>query len=158
MKYTSTFSLVLITILMLAFLPTAFAGKVYKWVDESGNVQYSSQKPASGAQELKVQSKPASSAQDTESESADNKQQAKENENSEKVKASSEKEAAEIEKKNAEIREKNCSIAKRRAATIEQGGRLYEVDESGERTYWDDATRAAKMQESQAQINEWCNK
>jgi len=157
MKHTTTYSLLLITVLAFAFLPTAFAGKVYKWVDESGNVQYGSQKPASGAQELKVQSKPSSSAQDTASESAEENQQARENEEAEKVKVSSEKEAAEIEKKNAEIRKKNCSIAKRRAATIEQGGRLYEVDESGERTYWDDATRAAKMQEAQAQINEWCN-
>jgi hypothetical protein len=157
MKHSTTFSLVLITIVTFTFLPTAFAGKVYKWVDENGNVQYGSQKPASGAQELKVQSKPSSSAQDTASESAEDNQQTKENEEAEKVKVSSEKEAAEIEKKNAEIRKKNCSIAKRRAATIEQGGRLYEVDESGERTYWDDATRAAKMQEAQAQINEWCN-
>jgi len=142
---------------MFTFLPTAFAGKVYKWVDENGNVQYGSQKPASGAQELKVQSKPSSSAQDNASESAEDNQQTRENEEAEKVKVSSEKEAAEIEKKNAEIRKKNCSIAKRRAATIDQGGRLYEVDESGERTYWDDATRAAKMQEAQAQINEWCD-
>ncbi|WP_455365900.1 DUF4124 domain-containing protein [Kaarinaea lacus] len=155
MKYTTIFSLALYLVLAFA-MPTAFAGKVYKWVDENGNVQYSSQKPASGAQELKVQSKPPSSAQDTASDSKDDKQQTKESENGDKAKAASDKEAAEIEKKNAEIRKQNCTIAKRRAATIEQGGRLYEVDENGERHYWDDATRAAKMQEAEAQINEWC--
>ncbi|WP_455222275.1 DUF4124 domain-containing protein [Kaarinaea lacus] len=157
MKYMTTFSLILITIVAFTFLPTAFAGKVYKWVDENGNVQYSSQKPPSGgAQEMKVKSKPSSSANEAKPESAEDTQQAKENEEAEKVKVSSEKEAAEIEKKNEEIRKKNCSLAKRRAATINQGGRLYEVDENGERHYWDDATRGAKMEEAQAQINEWC--
>lgn len=157
MKCRMILSLALITILALFVLPTAFAGKVYKWVDEDGNVQYSAQKPPSaGAQEIKVQSKPSSSAKGGESESAEDEQQAKEQSEEEKVKVSSEKEAAEIEQKNEEIRKKNCSIAKRRAATIDQGGRLYEVDESGERTYWDDATRAAKMQEAQSQIDEWC--
>jgi len=158
MKYTTTLSLFLITLLALAFLPSAFAGKVYKWVDENGNVQYSAQKPPSGsAQEMKVKSKPSSSASESAPAAAEDNQQSKENEEAEKVKVSSEKEAAEVEKKNAEIRKKNCSIAKRRAATIDQGGRLYEVDENGERHYWDDATRGAKMEEAQAQINEWCN-
>lgn len=157
MKYTTTFSLLLITVLALILMPTAFAGKVYKWVDENGNVQYSAQKPPSGsAQEMKVKSKPSSSANEAKPESAEDSQQAKQNEEAEKVKVSSEKEAAEIEKKNQEIRKKNCSIAKRRVASIGQGGRLYEVDENGERTYWDDATRGAKMQEAQAQVDEWC--
>jgi len=157
MKYTTTFSLIILTLSAAVFLPSAFAGKVYKWVDENGNVQYSAQKPPSGsAQEMKVKSKPSSSSESKPA-SAEDTQQAKENEEAEKVKVSSEKEAAEVEKKNAEIRKKNCSVAKRRAATIDQGGRLYEVDENGERHYWDDATRGAKMQEAQAQINEWCN-
>jgi glucan-binding YG repeat protein len=157
MKCRLTLSLALITTLALFFLPTAFAGKVYKWVDEEGNVQYSSQKPPStGAQEIKVKSKPASSARNSEPESEDDKQEDKAKSEEENVKVSSEKEAAEIEQKNEEIRKKNCSIAKRRVATIGQGGRMYEVDEKGERTYWDDTTRAAKMQEAQAQVDEWC--
>ncbi|WP_455207298.1 DUF4124 domain-containing protein [Kaarinaea lacus] len=156
MKFRMTLSLTLIATLTLAVLPMAFAGKVYKWVDQDGNVQYGAEKPASGAQEIKVKSKPSSSASEAESESTTEKQEATEQSEGEKVKVSSEKEAAEIEKKNEEIRQKNCSTAKKRAAMIEQGGRLYEVDESGERHYWDDDTRRAKMDEAEAQINEWC--
>ena len=156
MKFRMTLSLTLIATLTLAVLPMAFAGKVYKWVDQDGNVQYSAEKPTSGAQEIKVKSKPSSSASEGEPESTAEKQEATEQSEGEKVKVSSEKEAAEIEKKNEEIRQKNCSTAKKRAAMIEQGGRLYEVDESGERHYWDDDTRRAKMDEAEAQINEWC--
>ncbi|WP_455201736.1 DUF4124 domain-containing protein [Kaarinaea lacus] len=157
MKFRITFSLSLIAILTLAFVPGAVAGKVYKWVDQDGNVHYSAEKPSTGAQEMKVKSKPSSSGQDSEEPSgSDDDQAKKEKAGEEKVKVSSEKEAAELEKKNEEIRKENCSIAKRRAATIEQGGRLYEVDESGERHYWDDDTRRAKMDEAEAQIKEWC--
>ena len=158
MKFRITSSLALIALLTLALIPAALAGKVYKWVDKDGNVHYSAEKPSTGAQEMKVKSKPSSSGEDSEEHSSSDDEQAKkEKAEEEKVKVSSEKEAAEIEKKNEEIRKKNCSIAKRKAATIEQGGRLYEVDESGERHYWDDDTRRSKMDEAEAQIKEWCN-
>ena len=74
----------------------------------------------------------------------------------EAVKVHNEKELAEVEKKNADIRKKNCGISKKRLAAINAGGRLYEVNEKGERSYWNDATRQAKMAEAQAQVNEWC--
>lgn len=156
MKFRMTSFIALVTILTLTTLPSAFAGKVYKWVDKDGNVHYSAEKPSSGAQEMKVKSKPSSSAATSDTTSDDSDEKAKKDKEEEKVKVSSEKEAKEIEKKNEEIRKKNCSIAKRRAATIEQGGRLYEVDEHGERHYWDDDTRSAKMDEAEAQIKEWC--
>ena len=157
MKFRITFSLILLAVLTLSLLPTAFAGKVYKWVDKDGSVHYSAEKPAAASQELKVKSKPSSSGEDSETQSSDDDEQAKkEKTEEEKVKVSSEKEAAEVEKRNEEVRKKNCSIAKRKAATIEQGGRLYEVDESGERHYWDDDTRRAKMDEAETQIKEWC--
>ena len=157
MKFRMTSFITLITILTLTAVPSTFAGKVYKWVDKDGNVHYSAEKPSSGAQEMKVKSKPSSSSSKSDSESDDSDKQAKnDSSEEEKVKVSSEKEAMEIEKKNEEIRKKNCTIAKRRAATIEQGGRLYEVDEHGERHYWDDDTRRAKMDEAEAQIKEWC--
>ena len=154
MKFTTTFSFTLVMIITLITLPTASAGKVYKWVDEDGNVHYGAQKPTTGAQELSVKTKPASSAEESEPESSSDQQQTAKDQ--EKEKAGSEKEAAEIAKRNEEIRQQNCSNARKRAATIEQGGRLYEVDESGERHYWDDDTRRVKLEEAEAQINKWC--
>ena len=156
MKFSTSFCLVTVAIFALTIPSMVMAGKVYKWVDQDGNVHYGAEKPNSGAQELKVKTAPASSPSSASTSAESDKEKSRTAEE-EKVKVSSEKEAAEVEKKNQEIRKKNCSIAKRRAATIEQGGRLYEVDESGERHYWDDDMRRAKMDEAEAQIKEWCN-
>ena len=155
MKFRLNYSLALFLILTVTLLPAAFAGKVYKWVDKDGNVHYGAEKPSTGAQELKVKSKPSSSSGTSEEQSSNGDEQTKKTDDK-KAQVSSDKEAAEIEKKNAEIRKKNCSNARKRAATIENGGRLYEVDESGERHYWDDDTRRSKQEEAEAQIKEWC--
>ena len=151
------FTLVLFILLLTTH--AAFAGKVYKWVDKNGDVHYGAQPPAENAQELNIKIKPASSASETEADSAgtgnddENGEKAKANE---AVKVHNEKELAEVEKKNTEIRKKNCGISKKRLAAINAGGRLYEVNEKGERSYWNDATRQAKMAEAQAQVDEWC--
>ena len=148
---------ILITTLFFLFIasPTAFGGKVYKWVDKEGNVHYGAQKPAAKAQEMRIKvNEPAPPAE--EPTAADNKNKGKSDSKEEKVKVSSEKEAQEIEKKNADIRKRNCSNAKKRLASITAGGRLYEVNEKGERSYWDDSTRAAKKSQAEAQVAEWC--
>lgn len=135
----------------------ALAGKVYKWVDSNGEVHYGAQPPVENAQELNIKTKPSSPAPENTAEAAD-----KDGQNNEKaqakdpVKVHNEKELAEVEKKNAEIEKKNCGISKKRLAAINAGGRLYEVDEKGERSYWNDATRQAKMAEAQAQVDQWC--
>jgi len=150
--------IILITALLSFLLASSsvMAGKVYKWVDKEGNVHYGAQQPEGdgGAQEMKIRVKDPVA----EEEPADNsKTENKGNENKEdKVKVSNEKEAEEIEKKNAEIRKRNCSVAQKRLASINAGGRLYEVNEKGERQFWDDATTAAKRAEAEANVAEWC--
>ena len=139
--------------------PAAFAAKVYKWVDKEGNVHYGAQQPegSGGAQEMDIKVKASSRAEETEStDKADSGKSSDNDAKEEKVKVSNEKEAEEIEKKNAEIRERNCSVAKKRLASINAGGRLYEVDEKGERSFWDESTTASKRAEAEAQVAEWC--
>lgn len=155
MKLKSRIILITTLFVLLFAAPTAFAAKVYKWVDKAGNVHYGAQKPASSAQEMRIKTNdPAPPAE--EPEAAENKNKGKSESKEEKVKVSSEKEAQEVEKKNAEIRKRNCSVAKKRLASITAGGRLYEVDDKGERSYWNDATRASKKSQAEAQVAEWC--
>lgn len=136
--------------------PVAVAAKVYKWVDKEGNVHYGAQKPegSGGAQEMRIKVKEPAFEEPVQADTKAKKGGSESKE--EKVKVSSQKEKEEIEKKNAEIRKKNCSIAKKRMASINAGGRLYEVDEKGERKFWDDTTKKAKQAEAQSMINEWC--
>ena len=150
-----THLLLIATTLALLFMASAVsAAKVYKWVDKDGNVHYGAQKPeqSGAAQEMKIRvNEPAPAPQ-----AADPKKSSKSKGNG-KDKADNSKQNAEVEKKNAEIKKENCSIAKKRLASINVGGRLYEVDEKGERKFWDDATVAAKRAEAQELINKWCN-
>jgi cytoskeletal protein RodZ len=146
----------LITAVALVLAPAVFAGKVYKWVDQNGNVHYGADRPSNSAQELNIKVKPSSRPSPAKSAQSEDGQQSEREQAEETVKVNNEKELAEVEKKNAEIRKKNCSVAKKRLGAIKAGGRLYEVNEQGERSYWDDSTRQAKMAEAQAQVSEWC--
>ena len=147
------------TLLILVLSVTAsslWAATVYKWVDAQGNVHYSQSPPQQiGAKEMDIRvrspilQEPPRHVDGTPDSPAEAKEVAK------KKKAESAKQA-EVEKKNAEVRAKNCKTAKRRFATINQGGRLYEVDENGERQYWDDAQRQAKLASAQADVDKWC--
>lgn len=158
MKTNSRIMLITALLSILLASPAVLAGKVYKWVDKEGNVHYGAQQPedSGGAQEMHIKtnkhSAPEEPAEETTSASENKNTENKE----EKVKVSNEKEAAEIEKKNAEIRKRNCSVAKKRLASINAGGRLYEVNEKGERQFWDDATTSAKRAEAEANVAEWC--
>jgi len=159
MKTNSRIMLISALVSLLLASPALLAGKVYKWVDKEGNVHYSAEKPedSGGAQEMKIRANKQPSAADEEQEESTAKSEGKKPESeAEKVKVSSEKEAAEVEKKNEEIRQRNCSVAKKRLASINAGGRLYEVDEKGERKFWDDSTTSAKRAEAEANVAEWC--
>jgi hypothetical protein len=145
----------LITLALLLTSGLAAAAKVYKWSDEDGSIHYSQEPPAEKAEEINVKStQPVSTIPNRKPpEPASNR------DNGEKTDKESKDTAAknaEIEKQNEEIRKKNCKLANQQFMTINQGGRMYEVDEKGERHYWDDATRAAKLTEAQKSIEQWC--
>lgn len=152
-----TNSLVILTAALLLILaPGAFAGKVYKWVDKDGNVHYGAERPPTAAQELNIKVRPGHPAAGKGTAASKSEANGKGDDPEKTVNVKNKKELAEVEKKNAEIRKKNCSIAKKRLAAIKVGGRLYEVNEKGERSYWDDTTRQSKMSEAQSQVDEWC--
>ena len=134
----------------------AHAAGIYKWVDEQGNVHYSQDPQGQSAQELKIKTPKSSSSDDKSSAQAEPKN-AKNPEKAADGDANNnaEKQAAAAQEQK-EAKEKNCQISIKRLATITAGGRLYEVDEKGERSYWDDETRKAKQEEAQKSVDQWC--
>jgi hypothetical protein len=142
----------------LAFVcASAHGGEIFKWVDEEGNVHYSQDPPmnkSSRSMNIKVPKTPAAS-EDSDAQTAspaDTTQQAADEDKAADQKARQEAAA----KKQEEAQKKNCQIAMKRLATITAGGRLYEVDEKGERHYWDDQTLQAKKVEAQKDVDQWC--
>ena len=151
----------LIIPLFLALLlasPGLFAGKIYKWVDSDGNVNYGSQPPSNNAREMNVRSAPASAA-----DSAADSKPVDRNETRNKLLDSIAKEREEKAKteeqaaKEQQLREENCSRARKNLASLNQGGRRFIMTESGERNYLDDAQIQERIQQAEKDIAEWCN-
>jgi len=137
----------------------AMAGDIYKWTDEEGNVHYGAQPESSNAQNLNIKVTPPPTVTDHQNNAQDNTSaefdETNPDSSTDDPSAISDKQA-EIDAKNEEIRKKNCEMIKTRLAAIQRGGRLYEVDDKGERQYWDDKTRTSKLDKAQADLKKWC--
>jgi uncharacterized iron-regulated membrane protein len=146
----------LVLLLALAgFCAAAHAGEIYKWVDEQGNVQYSQVPQNQAAQPMNIKVPKTSAPSDNQE-----KSNAPESPTSEPPQKGNPEEDKAIQeaaaKKQQEAQKQNCQISMKRLATITAGGRIYEVDEQGERAYWDDQTRQAKLAEAQQDVDKWC--
>jgi type IV secretory pathway VirB10-like protein len=56
-----------------------------------------------------------------------------------------------------QIKEQNCRNARARAATYQQGGRIYTVDPNGERHYVGDQEMQEQLEQARADIESNCN-
>ena len=62
-------------------------------------------------------------------------------------------EAAEAEQK---AKQENCANAKANLSNLQQGGRIYKMNEKGEREYLDDAAMAEGAAKAQAEVDKYC--
>jgi hypothetical protein len=146
------------TLLVLATaLTCGHALAQWQWVDASGRKVFSDTAPPQGIPEKNILKRPNGAAAvlpqaspaPTPSEAAaeikpsgvDPKLEAKRKE-AERAEAAKRKEA---EDKLAKARAENCTRAKNAKATMNMGTRVMTVDSKGERTFLDDAARAAEI-------------
>jgi hypothetical protein len=124
--------------------------EVYKWKDKKGVTQYSDTPPLGNVRYESIKTntvvlptviKPVD-AEKTTKKNAD--------------KAKEEKQAE--DKKQAEAQQKtaNCNVAKANAANLKQGGRIYRMNEKGEREYIDDKTMNDGIKQAEKEIKENC--
>lgn len=144
-------SFVLLAILML--LPALSAAKMYRWIDENGQVQYTQTPPPDQQAESIAPPPPPPSS--TAAEAARLKQQV---EAFDKRRYDEKYEADEAfrEAENNKLRDKNCSATRQSLATLQKGGRVSQTDKDGNKNYLDDSARQAKIQEAQKYLNENC--
>lgn len=159
----------------MAAVPLMSAAEIYKWKDASGKMHYSDTPPPSKipystlSGKKSVQTEQAMPAM--EAAPADAKAPAKAaaaaagKDDPAQKKAEEEKTAreAEIKRLQAEkaameksIREQNCANARKRIAQFEQGGRIYTVDEKGERHYYGDAEIGSELERARADVEANC--
>ncbi|HEC19991.1 MAG TPA: DUF4124 domain-containing protein [Gammaproteobacteria bacterium] len=145
----------LTTIILLCLPPLGFAGKIYKWTDADGVVHYGERPPSRNATQIKVPhnstGRSSPPAKPVNQQDATNKLLdafAKER----KDKKEAEKKAAEEKQR----RDKNCSNARRRVAGLKIGGRIYEINDQGERQYLGEADIKKRLADAQKLVEKWC--
>jgi len=135
----------------------AVAGDVYKWTDQDGNVHYGAQPESSNAQTLNIKVTPSTPSNNEKDEAESGTAAGTDESDGTPSTDSQSASQADIDAKNAEISKKNCEVIKKRLAAIQRGGRLYEMDDNGERQYWDDKTRTSKLDQAQSDVKKWCD-
>lgn len=156
-------------IFLLLFSTAAF-GALTKWVDEKGKVHYSDQPPPANVKAEVLRSTPSPAASDgvavpgnaekpaaasapaapktvAEREAELKKEQQKKKEAAEKT--AREQEAVEAKKANCLANQKNLRA-------LQEGMRMVEINEKGERSYIDDAERQRRIAKAQENINDSC--
>lgn len=162
----------LIALCALMTLGSAQAQGQWKWRDANGKVQYSDRPPPQGTPEKDILARPVNArkhveivpfgvkasepAASTPADAASAAAAKREAEAKSKATKESEAKLKAEEKRNAEIRAQNCANAKQQLATLESGIRIARVNEAGERTVLDDATRNAEIQKMKAVIAAEC--
>lgn len=153
--------------IMLLMPMSGQTADVYKWKDAEGKIRYSDTPPSGKTpyELLSGKKAPATRAPVSEEGASTSSASAKD------VKPTADKEldarkrkaeADNVEKKAQEkleqqkVREQNCSTAKSNLMNYKQGGRLYRIDEKGERQYMDDKDLAAALEKANKEVEQWC--
>ncbi len=169
---------ILYTICLVALvLPIASNAQIYKWKDKDGVMRYSDMPPPPNV-EVKTIGKSSKDAyaKPRAAEAAETQGSVKNSEagavapaklenqtTAPAVNAQDQAKRAEMEKqkkldeqKQAKIDAENCSAAKANYQTYLQGGRVYKINEKGERVFMGNEDLAAGKAKAQAEINQYC--
>lgn len=170
MKNAFVMLLMALGALMLTALPVH--AEIYKWVDKDGSVKYTDTPPPNGAKTLSTIKKkaanpatvPVATPSGALTNSAQTQAKGGDDAASEQELAKKKREIEEVEKKNkaekeaqAKQKQLNCTAAKSNYQSYSQGGRIYKMNEKGERVYLGDKELADGAAKAMREINENCN-
>ena len=158
LRWLSTFGLIA---LMALTSVTTSAQKMYRWVDDSGNVYYSDQPPSTDVTELESISAAGRSNIDDSGAGAD--------ETSAYIEQEAEFQARRVEKDKADAKAKkdaeiakqwdqNCDMARKNLEVLTNppGGRLRETNADGTLVYVSDEKRQRQKAQASEDIKKWC--
>ena len=160
---------------LLLLACTAATAEIYKWKDADGQMRYSDKPPPASVPPQNIQkmspgvgaARPAPPSESSTATPAEagaapatgNKTLAdKELEERRKHAAAEEQRKKDQQALEAKkIREQNCASAKSSLMNYKIGGRMYKLDENGERVYIGDEEITAGQQQAQKEVDKWCN-
>ena len=174
------FNYLIVTLAVLMVLPSSGYAELYKWKDKNGQIQYTDTPPPSNVKSESISGKKGISATGKEPLSAvtspqavpaqaPNKDLQKLVEKEQSVDpadaaAKIRQQNAEADKKNklekeaqAKLKAENCKASKANLESYAQGGRVYKMNEKGEREYLDDIALKRGEIKARAEVNQYCN-
>ena len=151
----------LFIITWLALTPTLAAAAIYKWVDEQGNVQYSSEKPRDAeAEKVRVNTQPPvdrSTYRKPGQDDAKADDTAKKDAEDDKTKTPAEKRAEYAKKAESDkIKKEMCAEARQTLQTIEGTARVRVEGADGAVSYLNEAEIASRKKSEQDRVNKYC--
>lgn len=164
--------IMVLTIFML--FPSVGQTEAYKWKDKNGHTHYSDTAPPSNVKLENIGTKkitlptgkaPLSPVIATQPSSVTAKAVAEVPvQNPQDIAAEQRQRTAEAEKNNkqekeaqARLKAENCKAAKANYASYAQGGRVYKMNEKGEREYLDDAGLKQGADKARVEMAQYCN-
>ena len=144
-------------VILLSLISLNVHAGVNKWVDSEGKVHYSDAPPP----EVKTETVRNISGKGQEEAPATYSTKSYAEREAEMKKSRQEKEEAAQKKAqqqaDADAKKRNCESARQSVRSLEEGGRIYTYDESGERSYLDDAARDRRLSEARKVVSTYCN-
>lgn len=160
-----------LSVMIVLVTPMLVDAQIYKWKDKNGVTGYSDKPPTDDVQVDKVISREQGSKSTSPADKARNLGGTNKPGKNAETQQKAEDEAAQLRARNAEIERKNneekaaqariratnCQSAKSDYQTFAQGGRIFRMNEKGEREYFDDAALNERKANAQAAIRQYCN-
>ena len=140
-------SAVLIIILSTAIIASPINAKVYKWVDDNGQVHYGEKPGSTQAEQVQIRTNETTTPRKIK-QGEDDKAEGKD-----KAEAAKEPEQPEMSKKE---KRKLCNEAKSDLAAIMSRGRMREINEKGEYIYLTEEQRQDRISAAKKKQKEFC--
>ncbi|NIR30766.1 MAG: DUF4124 domain-containing protein [Gammaproteobacteria bacterium] len=138
-------SWIVVTLLAVALAaPSSALARVYKWVDDEGNVQYSQSPPSDRPAETIETRVPTRPSTDEGNEGKEPDAEAGDG-------------AEQVAMDRQAQKQRNCEIARENAKLLEAGVRVQVRDGEGNPQMLDEEQMAQKLEESRRQIELFCN-
>jgi hypothetical protein len=124
---------------------------MYKWVDQNGVTHFTQEPPPADAKsggKIDVKTQPPNKP------AADNWREREQE--SKAAKAKQGLAAEQAHQKEESQRAKNCARAQDQADTFSRAGAVYRLNDKGERVYYEDKEREAKLAEAKENMARYC--
>jgi len=146
--------LIPITMAVLMLFTGMASARVYKCTDASGGVLYRDSPCDDRTHSLRKLETPADGgADDTDA----RMQKTRRLLGAMREERLQKEQAAEEEKAKQEQRRKRCNYARDHLRNLERAGRVYRLDESGQRVYLPDDGREQAVEKARASVQHWCD-